>query len=61
MTLVKTEKRILFIYLFIYLILTLGRARKVIPPPWVQGGKVDGISPLVFDMLKYFETILPSV
>ena len=29
-------------------------------PTMVQGG-VDGIPPCVFDMLQYFETILPSV
>ena len=45
------------------LILTLGRTRKFIPPPWYKGGGVgvDGTRPRVFDMLEYSETILPSV
>ena len=47
------------------LILTLGRTRKFIPPPWYKGGGggtgVDGTRPRVFDMLEYYETILPSV
>ena len=45
--------------------LTLGRTRKFIPPTVVQagggGGGVNGIHPGVFDMLQYFETILPLV
>ena len=43
--------------------LTLGRTRKFIPPPWYKGQGGVGIEPLhrVFDMLQYFETILPSV
>ena len=42
-------------------ILTLGRARKFIPPPWYGGG-MDGPPPpaRVFDMLQYFETNLPG-
>ena len=49
------------------LILTLGRTRKFIPPPWYKGGRggggtgMDGTRPRVFDMLEYSETILPSV
>ena len=45
-------------------LLTLGRTRKFIPPPWYKGGRgpgVDGTQPRIFDMLQYFETILPSV
>ena len=45
-------------------LLTLGRTRKFIPPPWYKGGRgrgVDGNQPRIFDMLQYFETILPSV
>ena len=38
--------------------LTLGRTRKFIPPPWYSRGR--GV-PGVFDMLQYFETILPLV
>ena len=38
--------------------LTLGRTRKLIPPPWNKGG--GWTPPRVFDMLQYFETILPS-
>ena len=42
--------------------LTLGRTRKVRPHRGTRGGGggVDG-PPLFFDMLQYFETILPSV
>ena len=47
------------------LILTLGGTRKFIPPPWYKGGGggtgVDGTRLRVFDMLEYYETILPSV
>ena len=41
---------------------TLGRTRKFIPPPWYKGGG-GWMEPLpgVFDMLQYFETILPLV
>ena len=43
-------------------LLILGCTRKVIPPPWYKGGGgVDETPPSVFDMLQYFETILPSV
>ena len=47
----------------IYWYLTLGRTRKVIPPPWYKGGGEEWMEPLpaVFDMLQYFETILPLV
>ena len=38
--------------------LTLGRTCKLIPPTVEQGGWMD--PPRVFDMLQYFETILPS-
>ena len=45
-------------------LLTLGRARKFIPPPWYKGwggGWWVGMEPLpgVFDMLQYFKRILP--
>ena len=42
--------------------LTLGRTRKFIPPAVVQGGGEGWMEPHpgVFDMLQYFETILPS-
>ena len=40
--------------------LTLGHTRKVIPPPWYKRGLMEPL-PRVFDMLQYFETILPSV
>ena len=44
-------------------LLTLGRARKFIPPPWYKGwgGGWVGMEPLpgVFDMLQYFKRILP--
>ena len=44
------------------LILTLGRTRKFIPPPWYKGETgVDGTRRRGFDMLEYSETILPSV
>ena len=47
--------------LAIFLDLTLGRRRKLIPPPlWYKGGLMEPL-PRVFDMLKYFDTILPSV
>ena len=41
-------------------LLTPGRTGKFIPQTMVQGG-VDGAStpPWVFDMLQFFETILP--
>jgi len=44
-----------------YLVLTLGRTRKFIPHHGTRGG--GGMEPLlgVFDMLQYFETILPFV
>ena len=47
-------------------VLTLGRTCKFIPPPWYRGGGEGGrgwMEPLpgVFDMLQYFETILPLV
>ena len=49
--------------------LTLARTRKFIPPPWYKGGgRGEGgdwvlMEPLpgIFDMLQYFETILPLV
>ena len=43
--------------------LTLGRTRKFITPPWYKGGGGGWMEPLpgVFDMLQYFETILPLV
>ena len=39
------------------------RTSKFIPPPWFKrgGGGVCNPSPGVFDMLQYFETILPLV
>ena len=43
-----------------FLLVTLGRTCKFIPPQWYKGvGWMD--PPRVFDMLQYFETILPSV
>ena len=43
--------------------LTLGRTRKFIHPPWYKEGGGGWMEPLpgVFDMLQYFETILPLV
>ena len=44
--------------------LTLGRTRKYIPPPWYKGEGgwwMPPPPPRVFNMLQYFETILPSV
>ena len=45
--------------------LTLGRTAKFIPPPWYKGRGGGGVwmepLPVVFDMLRYFETILPLV
>ena len=42
--------------------LILGRTRRVIPPPWYKGGGGGWWNPRwVFDMLQYFEMILPSV
>ena len=44
--------------------LTLGRTRKFIPPLWYKGeGGAGWIEPIpaVFDMLQYFETIVPLV
>ena len=40
-------------------LLTIGRTRKFIPSPWYKGRGL--MEPLlrVFDMLQYFETILP--
>ena len=43
----------------LWLLLTLGRTYKFIPPPCYKGGWLDPLR--VFDMLQYFETILPSV
>ena len=40
--------------------LTLGRIRKFIPPEWYNGGWMEPLDGF-FDMLQYFETILPSV
>ena len=40
--------------------LTLGRIRKFIPPEWYNGGWMEPLDRF-FDMLQYFETILPSV
>ena len=39
------------------------RTSKFIPPPWFKkrGGVVYVTPPGVFDMLQYFETILPLV
>ena len=45
-------------------ILTVGRLRNFIPPPWFKdlgGGGLMEPHPRVFDMLQYFETIFPSV
>ena len=45
-------------------ILSLGRTRKFMPLVWYKGGGGGGwMEPLpgVFDMLQYFETILPLV
>ena len=59
----------LFYFIFIYYFffrksvnLTLRRTRKFIPPTVVRGGG-RWMEPLpgVFDMLQYFETILPLV
>ena len=49
----KTVKYIVYFQSQTYVIwnLTFGRTRKFIPPPWYG----------VFDMLQYFETILPLV
>ena len=44
--------------------LTLGRTSKFIPPSCYKGGGGGGWMeplPVVFDMLQYFETILPLV
>ena len=43
--------------------LILGRTRKFVHPPWYKLGGGGSIEPLprVFDVLQYFETILPSV
>ena len=47
------------------IISTQGRARKFTPPPWYKGrGERDGWNPgppRSFDVLQYFETILPLV
>ena len=40
--------------------LTLGRTRKLIPPPWFKMGWMEPLLG-VFYMLQYFETILPLV
>ena len=51
-----------FFYCFLivpFLLLTLGRTCKFIPPPWYKGGGWTP-PPRGFDMLQYFETILPS-
>ena len=51
----------IFFYCFLivpFLLLTLGRTCKFIPPPWYKGRWMD--PPRLFDMLQYFETILPS-
>ena len=42
-------------------LLTLVRTRKFIPPPCYKGGGKMETLPRVFDMLQYFETILPLV
>ena len=42
-------------------LLTLRRTSKFIPPPWYKGGGWMEPHHGVFDMLKYFETILPLV
>ena len=41
--------------------LILGRRSKFIPPPWYKGRGGMELLPGVFDMLQYFETILPLV
>ena len=41
--------------------LNLGRTRRVIPLPWYKGGGGWWNPRWVFDMLQYFEMILPSV
>ena len=48
---------------FSFPLLTVGRTRKVIPPPWYKGkgGWWTPPPPWVFEMLQYFETVLPSV
>ena len=45
------------------IISTQGRARKFTPPPWYKGRAkgMDGTPPRSFDVLQYFETILPLV
>ena len=40
-------------------VLTIGRTSKFIPPPWYKG-RMEPL-PGVFNMLQYFETILPLV
>ena len=41
-------------------LLTPGRTGKFIPPPWYKGGLMEPPPPpWVFDMLQFFETILP--
>ena len=47
-------------------VLTIGRTNKFMPPPWYKGGVGGGgpgwgmeSLPAVFNMLQYFETILP--
>ena len=49
-------------YTQLLLPLTLGRRCKFIPPPWYKGvGVWMEPHPGVFEMLQYFETILPLV
>ena len=61
--LVQSEKWVWQIH--VHFLLTLGRTRKVIPHRGTRGGEgVDGTSPpprWIFDMLRFFETTLPSV
>ena len=43
-------------------LLTPGRTGKFIPPPWYKGGLMEPPPPpWVFDMLQFFDTILPWV
>ena len=63
---IRKEKRKSFSCVTCVLLLrcaSLGRTRKFIPPPRYKGVKGGGMEPLsgVFDMLQYFETILPLV
>ena len=52
-------------FYFFFIVFTLGRTRKFIPPPWYKGaergGGIDETPRQNFDMLQYFKTILLSV